>query len=600
MKVGSLCQLVYLQLLMAWTHSSDSDFAIENCGWRHSSDSDALLPPMDDKNVDSDSSAPIPQPPKTRGRPKGSFQLITKYPRRSNKDDTINTAASPTPDPIIENLRALGTDFQKHVCEQLQNTTRDEEDKAPIDAKFVAHCLGQKPRPVIPRVVEAAILGYKNSSFCVKQIMMLAACTFNATRMHWSILVSRLAADIATKTILPVAMFVYFLSDNTDANMSMKVDEDKSSLQCGNTKQTELCKVLQSELMVGFLVSFQGALEFIYCDVPSGLKVGDRSTAEVLRVQIERVLNLPLLRKMRAMFPTFVNMTSGDLGSNNTRCENSYIRDFPTEWRLFLFCLAHRYSTVQGYSFQIFKSTVSGLISFTMAQKPSGAFKHLSNAIKSSILALVEVFVGLEPPGPDSAEWESQQLLLDFIEKLSTRPFRKKQRLLLEHLFRGHARSPRIAFFLPAGLSSGDASRITERWAKDASRALLPYATSLFARHRWCLSSDSFAGVGLIALQNGILAEAAPRWMEAMGHKPSDKSCWEDGDGLDLVLAVDPAGVKSEEYWKEFNERNRIDGFLFAVDPETPIRLILLMCTMEPLIKSFQLVLYLGSVRYEQ
>jgi hypothetical protein len=357
--------------------------------------------------------------------------------------------------------------------------------------------------------------------------------------------------------------------------------------------------VLQSEFIVGFLVTVEGKSEFIYTEIPCTLHVGDRSTAEVLRCQIQRIMDLPLMQTIRALFKTIFDLTTADLGSNNVRCENSFRRDFVAATRMSGMCVAHRYSTIQGCTFKILHACVSGTIAYTMTQKASGNFEKLQKSLRDALLARVLVFIGLPAPGEASDESRAQQALLTFIGKLSTRPYRKKQLLLLAHFFKGSPQSDQVALYLPVGLSADAQQAIVAKWADDAAEALLPYAIPLFARHRWCTSSDTFAGLGLLALQNNLLPEATSRWMVMMGHKAQIPSQWEDGDNLDLALVADPSGQMNETYWTAFNERNRRDALSFGLDPSTPTHLVLLMGSMEPLIQSFHQVLHLGSCEYE-
>ena len=465
-------------------------------------------------------------------------------------------------------------------------------------------CLGDVARPMLPRTAEAKQLDLVSTSHFVAKVQYLGACTHVASRLAWSGYASKLICDIRTKQVEPIAMYVYMLSDVTDMAMSVQLgSRNATTTNFQKQTQKELCKVLQSELILGFFIrdNAPGAKPYFdYIDIPNTLQNADRGTAETLRAQVEDLLNIPLMQELRALFPHVFDLVSQDLGSNNVRHENFKLEECPSAMRLAGFCLAHRFSTLQGHANKVLGDTMSGVVALAMAQRPTGCFDHLVQALTDSLRARANPLVGVPEPCESSEEYKSRHVLLNFISGCSLRPFRAKQQLLVDHYFKGSHLSEAVDIYLPMGLSIHDVDLIVENWSKEAAFALLPHATAMFARHRWCTSADTVAGVTLLALLNNTLADVGPRWMSRMGVTYDAAGSWDDDAGIDDALLLDQSGVKSEEFWQAFNARNKKGAFEFVVDPCTPAHLILQLATMEPLIRIFHRVLALGSVTQEE
>jgi hypothetical protein len=203
---------------------------------------------------------------------------------------------------------------------------------------------GAKPRLLISRTAETVLLGYNKTTQLSKDLLFLGACTFMAHRMCMIGLLSRLAADVELGLIIPIAMFTYFLSDVTDMNMCMRKKTTKFHMISHINKQVELCKILQSELWFAFLVRNQTTkrLEFIVVNFPCILRVGNRSTGEVLKQQIIDTMRIPMLASVRARFsPNCFDLGTADKGANNLRCEASFRVEAPGSIRLLGFCILH-------------------------------------------------------------------------------------------------------------------------------------------------------------------------------------------------------------------------------------------------------------------
>jgi hypothetical protein len=191
----------------------------------------------------------------------------------------------------------------------------------------------------------------------------------------------------------------------------------------------------------------------------------------------------------------------------------------------------------------------------------------------------------------------AQRRMFDFLAEFSDEAMMDRQRILCEHYLKGDPRTTEITLYLPPNLSEGDVALIVEQWAKETSRALLPHAIKLFPRHRWCTSAKTLVGPTMLALQNNLLRESAPRWQELINAPQVESQKWTQDDDENLqLLVLDQTQVKTEQYWAAFNSRNKKDAISFALDADTPIHLVLFLATFKETCRRFQRMLSEGSV----
>ena len=79
------------------------------------------------------------------------------------------------------------------------------------------------------------------------------------------------------------------------------------------------------------------------------LGAADRSTGEVLRANIRKNLNIPLLNEVLYAFPLDLPAATADRASANDRCEEARANEIGSPV-LRLPCMAHVASTGQGYN----------------------------------------------------------------------------------------------------------------------------------------------------------------------------------------------------------------------------------------------------------
>ena len=113
------------------------------------------------------------------------------------------------------------------------------------------------------------------------------------------------------------------------------------------------------------------------------LGAADRSTAEVLRANIRKKLNIPLLNEVLDAFPLDLPAATADRASANDRCEEARANETGSPV-LRLPCMAHVASTGQGRGFCVIDQTVSGIIASSLAQAPTGSVSELRDAIVKS------------------------------------------------------------------------------------------------------------------------------------------------------------------------------------------------------------------------
>ena len=101
--------------------------------------------------------------------------------------------------------------------------------------------------------------------------------------------------------------------------------------------------------------------------------------------------------ELRDLFPWNVDLSCNDGGSSNIKRElNMQETSTIPRWRIS--CEAHLVSTVQGRSFTVIGTTISGLIAYALAQRDAGAVPDLRTCADvssrgASIFPDVNVFV---------------------------------------------------------------------------------------------------------------------------------------------------------------------------------------------------------------
>ena len=141
------------------------------------------------------------------------------------------------------------------------------------------------------------------------------------------------------------------------------------------------------------------------------LRAADRSTGEVLRANIRKNLNIPLLNEVLYAFPLDLPAATADRASANDRCEEARANEIGSPV-LRLPCMAHVASTGQGRGFCVIDQTVSGIIASSLAQAPTGSVSELRAAIIDVLRASVLPVRGM-PPDPTLAVRVQFRCLLD-------------------------------------------------------------------------------------------------------------------------------------------------------------------------------------------
>eukprot|EP00972_Heterocapsa_arctica_P060997 8995282-Heterocapsa_arctica.AAC.1 len=80
---------------------------------------------------------------------------------------------------------------------------------------------------------------------------------------------------------------------------------------------------------------------------------------------------VPLWRETSSLFPVIVDTRTTDSAASNLLCEEAREQDSPAQClKLHVPCQIHMVSTIQGRAYTPVASTISGLVAFSLAERP--------------------------------------------------------------------------------------------------------------------------------------------------------------------------------------------------------------------------------------
>ncbi len=242
--------------------------------------------------------------------------------------------------------------------------------------------------------------------------------------------------------------------------------------------------------------------------MPCKLRVVDTATGETIhRVLSDIWKKVPLWDAVSGAFK-MIELSQSDRAAPNLRADAFFQFMKPTVPRLRMPCHIHLLAGVQGKSFDILGSVISGCISLGLAMRPAGAATKLREHIASVLEATVIVVQGGAPPAPDAPSMLYRSCLLNTcLPGDSTRQLRR--RIILESVLNSDWQDARPTWYAPLGEID------VRAWASQAAEALLPSPIEVFQRGRWLSSAETVREVLLVAACHGVLAPAVRGWVGA-------------------------------------------------------------------------------------
>jgi hypothetical protein len=421
----------------------------------------------------------------------------------------------------------------------------------------VNYCLGPLPRHVMSIAAEAALLSKPRSDVQTMSLRLGAAVHF-ASRAFAGSLASHIGHYIQTDQGEPIAAFLQGAYDETPmpfriANLQMgrKFPETSDTLALPSSKghlqiitetakQTQNCKVLQSEHTMVFLLQVKRSDRYLClsCPLSCPLQTCDRCPAEVLVQFIKEQTCVPMLQDVRALFPLNIDQIVCDRGSNNIRAENSM--GDATVNRSTTHCGAHMASTVQGISYKPVTSVIAGNLAFALAQRPGGALCKLRQELVE-VLLLNATHVQQEPPGPDDPNNVHIDWLLDICIPADSEANSLRRLCYKQSLCGSNVQLTPISFYTLVDEPD------MKGWATSLAAVMLPRAIPKFARTRWLTTAIPIQESTLLANTHHVLRQVVPRWVAVLQGKPKP-----------------PLKVQSRRAWDFESSDEEVDPAVFA------------------------------------
>lgn len=205
-----------------------------------------------------------------------------------------------------------------------------------------------------------------------------------------------LAQQIGSGILTPLVAYTQTLDDETA--LRIRCDD------VGDSKESAVTKILQTEATLGLLVRREGVPEFIVIRIPTYLQHLDHNTAETLLAAVSQTWDIPAITAILALFPRTVAMMTNDRAASNLRRELIFMRDkLDSEHRLRTTCDVHKAHTAQGHQFDLVKPLVSGVIGLGVSMMSGGSTSALRDVLRLYFTARLRIigdrcpFMG--PPG---------------------------------------------------------------------------------------------------------------------------------------------------------------------------------------------------------
>jgi hypothetical protein len=306
-------------------------------------------------------------------------------------------------------------------------------------------------------------------------------------------------------------------------------------------------------------------------------------------------MGLQFFNSLRRKFDFVVDVSVCDASSANLLAEKALQHLFFVGVpRLRMRCHIHRLHTITGKCFDLFDSSISGIIALGLSMKGGGSASRFRQCIATILEESAILAPNGCPPSPTSSARKFRTMLFDLCLPSTTNADRQR-RFKLEYLFTGDIRSDAIEVFIPAE------EYTNKTWAREAAQALFPAALQVFPRGRWCSSLHIISSVCLLAGVHGVLHKAATLWLKP--HVDTVVSCRRlvvaAGGSQPVPDQNTPSEGPTANYWKEFNAKQRTTAFAFTSTYELD-NLLIMRVAVEPMAAFLRYLFHVRSPAWEQ
>ncbi|CAE7373069.1 unnamed protein product [Symbiodinium sp. CCMP2592] len=427
---------------------------------------------------------------------------------RARAREAAQVAQDGQPEGSVSELwryRSLGSELQKRLmlCVMAsRKPTAPEVD--PDAASFVKRHLMQL-QPGLSFTAEASAVDNERRNLKSMLLRTGAAVYWGASMMFGNLASSILASG--AKVVMLVKKRRY---DETPLRVRQKSSEEGTAVPT---------KLLQTELSFGVLLQKNEQYMFARTTLPTTLSSFDACTGETLKAcQLNLESSVPELRRLAREAAFKVQLVMTDRAGPNIKCEKSMQLEDASFVKAHGFCKIHKLAQQQTQCCNLVDGHISGIIALAVAMQMAGATSKMRDALSSVLRKRVDICIGDPPDNADNDAYREQvfdMCLSDCSgsgdEGAKVNRVRRRQRLVLEHYFRGsNLRGTRILFFWPSG-PVPDENQIFAELDEHLVPALIPHRCPVFPRSRWTggdLALDWVLLLGLCFLEPGRPHEA--------------------------------------------------------------------------------------------
>jgi hypothetical protein len=386
-----------------------------------------------------------------------------------------------------------------------------------------------------------------------------------------------------------------------ESETSVLVVDDRPPLEKRPKKETETCKILQSDHKILVLLKNKTSKRLMGVCFPIAppLQITDSCTGAVLVKFLKEQMHVPMLEALRSRALFDFDVATCDRGSSNLLAEAALAQESLMRHRLTLHCNLHIGHTVQGKQYDPIQRFISGILAFALAQRSSGSSAKFRQALQL-VLSKHCVPVHAARPAADDPRTVHRDRMLDLF--LSTSVLDKQRKVSLKVLLTGDVTQDTINWF------TNQEHPDKEKWAEKVAWNLYPHMTPLFPRSRWLKSHCCLNEVGLLCNIHNLYRNVVAVWCALVQNKPvgpllkaPNVEPVESGSDGDEEAEMPDRGsfLKDGQMdWSAYNEAQRGCALRLSKQDPGPTAIVARI-SLAPMVDMFRVVLDMGGREWE-
>ena len=446
------------------------------------------------------------------------------------------------------------------------------------DSRICGNIVFPKFRSTFPNISKP---GYHRSNLR-SELRSTAGVVYLGARLLAGRFLAALLQAVHHKSILPIAMYTFFMSDETTMPLGDVMWLDAAG-KPGLREERTVGKIVQNELVLGFLLQNQRNRRFVFWTVPIALplQITDKARGASFVHLWQVAMSLPLMSEVRAIFKLQYDGKCLDRASANVSAVRE-LESMAPHMLFFLFwCMAHMLSTITGRSLSPVDGVITGIIALSLSQRMGGETSRFFNC-------LVHVIVQSVVP-------------VQRFPHNSMHPWSQYRDHLLTSMLPAHKdfnRRSSLRVLLTGDLTSDDIEWLTidiptdeeiRDYAERLAQELFPQAFETWCRSRWLTSLAIIREVSLLSNVHGLLQRALKMFCATSKFEQKADAMvvkeWSVASSDDEAVRKTPQQPQAQESkpvpggdWSAWNAKQLRDTRHFAQSEPGGILLIIVMC----------------------